>query len=388
MSAPIVVTNDPAVTVTQDSPAITAVVPVATLLPAPFNPLNISLSTPLVSGVDFNTVIIPGFYYTPDTTALNTPVGSQFWYLNVDVDGANPATYCRQIATTLTLTPGATYLRTLVNGVWGAWQQVVLLNSSNQLPAVDGSLLTNIPLLPRDANGGRLNFVSTGQVAFVPSHGGFIQINGQLQPIPSAGIILSNTGLVALTLYYVYAFMSAGVLTLEASTTTHVISTTAGNVGNEIKSGDDTRSLVGMLQTGGSSQFVSGQVLSWANRQGFAGTITQVGPFSSAAITPQLFSSAVTLLNWANEPVFAAAIGAASASSTAIGRVAVYLDSAGAEFGPGIHIYTNSVIFPFTVGGFGQPSEGAHIYYFGGFVISGSGTLQWNNPQMGFTTRG
>ena len=49
------------------------------------------------------------------------------------------------------------------------------------------------------------------------------------------------------TLWYIYAFMSSGVMTLEASRTPHV---TSAATGTEIKQGDDTRAFVGMACNG------------------------------------------------------------------------------------------------------------------------------------------
>jgi hypothetical protein len=84
--------------------------------------------------------------------------------------------------------------------------------------------------------------------------------------IPASGPTLSNSGLVAATLYYIYAFDNAGTLTLEASTTGHAVDAT---VGVEIKSGDATRTLVGVASMGagtpGTFQPIGVGTLSWFN---------------------------------------------------------------------------------------------------------------------------
>jgi hypothetical protein len=117
---------------------------------------------------------------------------------------------------------------------------------------------------------------------FAPYMGDRIKINGNIYLIPAAGIVgLSTTSvfvngvagqnLVNNTFYYVYCFSNAGVLTADFSTTGHVTSATVNNVGTEIKSGDDTRSLIGVIQTAGSTQFYDQNsnryVRSWFNRQ-------------------------------------------------------------------------------------------------------------------------
>jgi len=82
-------------------------------------------------------------------------------------------------------------------------------------------------------------------VVISPFNGNKIVIGGFSYAIPSAGVSLAPTGLTVGTLYYIYAYINAGVITLEASTTSH--STDTSN-GVEIKTGDNTRSLVGMVR--------------------------------------------------------------------------------------------------------------------------------------------
>lgn len=122
--------------------------------------------------------------------------------------------------------------------------------------------------------------VALGQCALVksganlllsPKNGNLLTINGVPCVIPSVGVTLAPTGLTVNTLYYIYATATAGAVTaLEASTTGHSTSATAGNVGVEIKTGDDTRSLVGMVYTAAGPAFsdtaTARWVRSWFNR--------------------------------------------------------------------------------------------------------------------------
>lgn len=66
----------------------------------------------------------------------------------------------------------------------------------------------------------------------------------------AAAIIIANTGLVANTVYNVYAYDNAGTATLELSTTGHSTDT---DWGIEVKTGDATRTLVGKIRTEGST---------------------------------------------------------------------------------------------------------------------------------------
>lgn len=81
--------------------------------------------------------------------------------------------------------------------------------------------------------------------------GANIFIAGRLFQLPASGPTLAPTSLAASTLYYIYAFLAnTGVITLEASTTAPAKS---GTWGHYIKTGDESRSLVGMARTTGAT---------------------------------------------------------------------------------------------------------------------------------------
>lgn len=116
----------------------------------------------------------------------------------------------------------------------------------------------------------RLTYSSSTALLVKPYNGNQITVNGAYQTVPSAGVTCSNTGLTAATLYYAYVYVTGGTLTCEMVTTTH----TTGTSGLEIKSGDATRTLVGMAYTaaGSPGTFADSAtfrgVASWFNRQG------------------------------------------------------------------------------------------------------------------------
>lgn len=97
-----------------------------------------------------------------------------------------------------------------------------------------------------------LSWVSTSEIKLLPLNGNRIIINGTTQTIGSSGVSLSNSGLSSSTTYHIYAYMNGSTMTLEASTTTHATSATDGI---RIKTGDQTRTYVGSLETDGSSNF-------------------------------------------------------------------------------------------------------------------------------------
>lgn len=93
----------------------------------------------------------------------------------------------------------------------------------------------------------RLTLTSSLVLTLAPFQGNRLTINYTTETIPDAGVAFGSSSLTASTLHYVYAYMSAaGAMTLEASTTARA---TQAGTGVQIKSGDGTRSLVGMIYT-------------------------------------------------------------------------------------------------------------------------------------------
>lgn len=161
---------------------------------------------------------------------------------------------------------------------------------------------------------------SGSNIVLSPFNGNKLVINGTAQTVPSAGVSLAATGLTVSTLYYIYAYMNAGVMTLEASTTGH---STDATTGVEIKTGDATRTLVGMARpiTGPAFADTAAQrfVRSWFNDPGIqginglaidrstvSGTVVEIG----ASATER-----VEFLAWANERAKFEASGACTNTS-------------------------------------------------------------------------
>lgn len=156
----------------------------------------------------------------------------------------------------------------------------------------------------------RLSVVSTTSLKLSQYGGQNLLINGFVQQIPAAGVTVSNTGLAASTLYYVYAAMVSGSMVLELSATGH---STATN-GVETKTGDTSRTLVGMVYTNASTQFVdsvaSPTCLNWFNRRQIAasaGALT--GAVAATAFTEINTGLRVTFLAWSDEAVDVSVIG-------------------------------------------------------------------------------
>jgi hypothetical protein len=213
-----------------------------------------------------------------------------------------------------------------------------------------------------------------------PLGGNLLTINGVQCIVPAAGVTLAPTGLTAGTAYFIYAFMSSGTMTLEASTTGHVTDTSAGNKGAEIKSGDSARTLVGM------AQIVSGPawadtltqrfVISWFNRRaiplqqtGRVDTGTTIG----SGLGDRTGSNHCEFLTWADEAVTAKSNAVVRNASAASMGSAVNFD--GVTTGPQKFVDVgatstdsdNSVDFVTTL------SEGSHYLTWFGSASAGSG---------------
>lgn len=151
----------------------------------------------------------------------------------------------------------------------------------------------------------RLGFVSSTQVRLSRFNGNKLFINGAWHTIPGAGVTLANSGLAANTTYYVYAFMSGATMTLEASATAR---TTDATHGHQVKNGDPTRTLVGIVRTNTSSQFVettaSTLVLSWFNRRPKTCRASLTTARTSSSTVAQLINSEadVQMLAWSDSP--------------------------------------------------------------------------------------
>lgn len=195
---------------------------------------------------------------------------------------------------------------------------------------------------------------------------------------------LSNSGLATSTLYYVYAFDNSGVLTLEASTTAHE---NDAEFGVEVKIGDPSRTLVGMLRTDGSSQFVNHAsarlVASWFNKRLITAHAVATSSLSGTTASTSFVSFSndleIEVLTWDPEVVVAAAGGAVYNSVgtafvyVAIARTNLGLIAPGASFGQSDS--ANQRILVGATGVFTGLTEGYYKFFLVWRVNTGTGTL-------------
>jgi hypothetical protein len=163
--------------------------------------------------------------------------------------------------------------------------------------------------------------LSGGNLVLSRYNGRLITINGTHQQVPAGGVSLAATSLTPGTTYLIYAFMSGGTMTLEASATAHATDATTGV---EIKSGDATRTLVGMARpiTGPAWADSATQrfVRSWFNRKptstrnSFTANRTTTST-SQVEINTEIRNE---WLQWADETPMASILGSASNNTASI----------------------------------------------------------------------
>lgn len=186
-----------------------------------------------------------------------------------------------------------------------------------------------IPEPPPDVSvlpmGGRLVRVNVSTLRYEPFNGGWIRVNGTDHPIPASGITAQRTvayldggimgALAANTFYRVYVFWrdASNRFELEFSLVPHVTSSTSGNVGTEIKQGDDTRTLVGIVYTGTPFGFYNDEryrwIRSWLNRPHLTNLIYADNQVIWQYQTPVKTNVSVFLVSFANETLMLSAGG-------------------------------------------------------------------------------
>lgn len=162
-------------------------------------------------------------------------------------------------------------------------------------------------------NHGQCRLAKSGANLVLSPYGGRnLIINGEVQQVPAGGVSLAASGLTPFTVYFIYAYMNAGVMTLEASATTHVTDSTTGV---EVKSGDASRTLVGMAVCDTGPAWVDTEakryVLSYFNRRTIIGRNWFTTLRGTASTTPaEIFSEIrCSFISWADEAVHAHAAG-------------------------------------------------------------------------------
>lgn len=227
---------------------------------------------------------------------------------------------------------------------------------------------------------GQCRLVKSGANIVLQRHQGlWLTINDTVCAIPSAGVSLAATGLTPGTLYYIYAYMSGATMTLEASATAHSSNTATGI---EIKTGDATRTLVGMARpiTGPAWSDLINQrfVVSYFNRRPIRCQAGLGAGTTSTSTTPAELSTTLRneFLAWADSSYSFTFDGYAS-NNTLSASVVSYIALDGAVI-EGFSAFVNNVVNqvgPVSATSIVDTTEGYH--YTTPFVNVSSGTGTW-----------
>lgn len=193
--------------------------------------------------------------------------------------------------------------------------------------AVDGASWVDQPMFHQ--GGARIQFNSTTQIQLNVGQIPLKLANGWITRTVTAAVTIANTGLAANTTFFVYAFDSAGVTTLEISATGHV---TDATFGVEVKSGDATRTLVGMIRTGAGAPGVfqaSPLTISWFNRKlttqsAFFTANRSTGSQTFVELNAEIENNFVT---WADSDVLITASGGCAVGVGGTGSITIGIDS-------------------------------------------------------------
>jgi len=221
--------------------------------------------------------------------------------------------------------------------------------------------------------------LSGGNLLLSRFDGKLLTISGQPETVPSAGVSLSPSGLTPSTLYYIYAYMNSGTMTLEASATGH---STDSTTGVEIKTGDATRSLVGMVYVGTGPAFndsaLKRHVVSWHNRgdvlsQGVLLTAVSIGPTTYTQVNSTALQQ--SLLLWTGQAVEVALTGAVAHDVAGVISTAATLDTNLVDLGAVLSVSTtNSPLGIGSTRSFDVGYEGLATFDLVGKVSSGTGS--------------
>jgi hypothetical protein len=204
-------------------------------------------------------------------------------------------------------------------------------------------------------------------------------IGGTARSVPGAGVTLAPTALTPGTLYYIYASWSGSAIVLEASTTGHSQHTD----GVEIKTGDSTRTLVGMARIisgpawadTGAQRFV----LSWFSRRDLSGTnvLTTIRTTTSTTFVEINSEIRSEFLTWGDESVViglaGTVIGSSGGNNVAAGLAIDNTTPLAAVMG---NNSSSTRGMPIGLAANATPAEGYHYLTMIGAVQAGTGSYQ------------
>jgi hypothetical protein len=259
-----------------------------------------------------------------------------------------------------------------------------LINGATTLRVPDGSLVYVIctgtafyaVIISTTAYGDCRLTLSGANLLLSRCNGRRLTINGVGEVIPAAGITLAATALTPSTLYYIYAYMNSGTMTLEASATVPAADTATGI---QIKTGDATRTLVGMARpiTGPAWADSAKQrfVLSYYNRvkKHGEGNFTATRSTTSGTFVEINTEIRVEFLAWGDTELWFSTGGAmATSPGGGLQSTRITLDGTVNWFAQASQQTLQDYVIPLSISGPIQPTIGYHYATLLGGVTSGT----------------
>lgn len=235
----------------------------------------------------------------------------------------------------------------------------------------------------------RLSVVSATSLVLQPRDGNVVRVNDAALILPAAGVTISNAGLTASTVYYVYLAGTTAAPSLVLSATGRATAPS----GIEVMAGDPTKTLVGMVYVNASGQFNLQSnrkgiwLLNWFNR---VNTVALSDITSTVSFTNTTSAKATTQLDtqflcWSDESVFGSVHGYAN-NNTLGNATFAQLVVDGVAWGATsvANAYTAGANFPYISIGVARltPENTLHTASINGHVNGGTGNLLNGNLQV------
>jgi hypothetical protein len=187
--------------------------------------------------------------------------------------------------------------------------------------------LTNLGAVPKSGIGQCILIKSGANLLLSPKYGNQIMINGAMATIPDAGVSLTTATMAAQVVYYIYAYLNVAVMTLEYSATAY---TAQAGTGALVKIGDPTRTLVGMVRTNVSTQFVDAPdtryVRSFFNRVPLGLFFILPADRATTSVPFAPTGDFVNWLQWSDETVFLQVSALSGCSAAGAIFIGLYVD--------------------------------------------------------------
>lgn len=287
----------------------------------------------------------------------------------------------------------------VTDGAAASWRLGLVTYAANALPSIDlgpifiegvgpaewDAVLGGYRELPTAHGQCRFVYVSQTECRLMPCNGNGLVINGRQYRIDPAGIPLSPSGLVPAQTYYAYAkdngFGGMALEPLLASANAH----STGSDGVEIKTGDPSRTLVGMFWLDGDVKFLRSStfdfVASWFNRTERMVT-NSVSNTTGASVEAPLTGN-IGLLAWSSTLLSGEYLGRVTNTAIAFSSANIHVGGATAAGMSVINRTPNDPSMILSLNRVKSVSDGPVYADVWGAVTTGAGTYAGNYRLMG-----